>query len=260
MKIATWNVNGIKARIHALPGWLQAAAPDAVALQEIKTLDEGFPREEIEALGYRVESFGQKSFNGVAILSKRPLENVARGLPGDPEDEQSRWIEADVIGERGSLRFCALYLPNGDPSPGPKYDYKLAWMERLRRRALDLLRAERPAALLGDFNVIPQDLDAAHPADWRESALGRPESRAAYRRILHQGWTEAWRALRPRETEYSYWDFQRRAWEKNDGIRIDHILLSPQAADRLRGAGIDKDLRDGPKPSDHVPVWAYLSL
>lgn len=260
MKIATWNVNGIKARIHALPGWLQAAAPDAIALQEIKTLDAGFPREEIEALGYHVETFGQKSFNGVAILSKKPVKDVVRGLGGDPEDEQARWIEATVSGERGDLRFCALYLPNGDPSPGPKYAYKLGWMERLRRRAAEILREERPAALLGDFNVIPQDADAATPENWRESALGRPESRAAFRRILHQGWLESWRAVHPGEREYSYWDFQRRAWEKNDGIRIDHILLSPQAADKLRGAGIDRDLRDDAKPSDHVPVWAYLAL
>jgi exodeoxyribonuclease-3 len=257
MKIASFNINGIKARIETVPLWLQASKPDVAVLQEIKSVDEGFPREIFEDLGYRVETHGQKGFNGVAILSKLPLEDVARGLPGDPSDEQSRWIEATVIGQR-AVRVCGLYLPNGNPAPGPKYDYKLAWMERLRLRALNLLATEEPVVLLGDYNVIPQAEDAAKPAAWVTDALFLPESRAAFRRLLNLGFTDALLARNP-NPGYTFWDYQAGAWERNNGIRIDHVLLSPQAADLLADAGIEKSLRGGEKPSDHVPVWVELA-
>lgn len=257
MKIASFNINGIKARIETVPLWLQASRPDVAVLQEIKSVDEGFPREIFEDLGYRVETHGQKGFNGVAILSKLPLEDVARGLPGDPSDEQSRWIEATVIGER-AVRVCGLYLPNGNPAPGPKYDYKLAWMERLRLRALDLLATEEPVVLLGDYNVIPQAEDAAKPEAWVTDALFLPESRAAFRRLLNLGFTDALLARNP-NPGYTFWDYQAGAWERNNGIRIDHVLLGPQAADLLDDAGIEKSLRGGEKPSDHVPVWVELA-
>ena len=257
MKLATFNINGIKARIEALPAWLAAAQPDVVCLQEIKSVDEGFPREHFEAMGYRVETHGQKSFNGVAILSKLPLEDVVRGLPGDAADEQARWIEATVIGQR-AVRICGLYLPNGNPVPGPKYDYKLAWMARMQARVQDLLTAEEPLVCCGDYNVIPQAEDAARPQDWLEDALYLPQSRAAFRRLLNLGLTDAFRARNQAAGQYSFWDFQRGAWERNNGIRIDHHLLSPQAADLLRDAQIDKQVRAGEKPSDHVPVWIDL--
>ena len=257
MKIATFNINGIKARFEALQAWLREAEPDVALLQEIKSVDEAFPRELFEDMGYRVETHGQKSFNGVAILSRLPLEDVARGLPGDDSDEQARWIEATVIGDR-AVRVCGLYLPNGNPVPGPKYDYKLAWMERMRLRAIDLLAGEEPVVMAGDYNIIPQDMDAAKPEAWREDALARPESRAAFRRILNLGFTEAFRTRVPEPGHYSFWDYQAGAWQRNNGIRIDHLLLSPQAADLLREVGIDKEIRGREKPSDHVPVWIDL--
>lgn len=260
MKIATFNINGIKARIEALPEWLAAARPDVVLLQETKSQDKDFPRELFQDLGWRVETHGQKSFNGVAILSKLPIEDVTRGLPGDETDEQARWIEATVIGAQGAVRVCGLYLPNGNPAPGPRYDYKLAWMDRLHSRAAALLAAEEPGVLAGDWNVIPQPEDAARPEAWARDALFLPASRAAFRRILNLGFTDAIRARDPRPGVYTFWDYQAAAWEKNNGIRIDHILLTPQAADRLTGAGIDKAVRDGVKPSDHVPVWVELDL
>lgn len=258
MKIATFNINGIKARAEALAAWLDAARPDVALLQEIKSVDEGFPREMFEDRGYAVETHGQKGFNGVAILSKLPLEDVARGLPGDEGDEQARWIEATVTGSR-SVRLCGLYLPNGNPAPGPKYDYKLAWMARMKARAADLLAGEMPLVMAGDYNIIPQPEDAARPEAWTEDALFLPESRAAYRRILNLGFTEAFRAREPRPGHYSFWDYQAGAWERNNGIRIDHLLLSPQAADMLLDCGIDKAVRAGDKPSDHVPVWIEIA-
>ncbi len=257
MKLATFNINGIKARIDALPAWLASANPDAVCLQEVKSVDESFPRELFEGMGYRVETHGQKGFNGVAILSKLPLEDVTRGLPGDPSDEQARWIEATVIGTK-AVRLCGLYLPNGNPAPGPKYDYKLAWMARMEARAAALLAQEDPFVMAGDYNVIPQAEDAAKPLAWLEDALFLPQTRAAYRRILNLGFTEAFHTRHPEPGHYSFWDYQAGAWERNNGIRIDHMLLSPQAADLLREAGIDKDVRAGEKPSDHVPVWIKL--
>ena len=257
MKLATFNINGIKARIDALPAWLSAAQPDVVCLQEIKSVDEGFPREIFEAMGYRVETHGQKSFNGVAILSKLPLEDVTRGLPGDETDEQARWIEATVIGRR-PIRVCGLYLPNGNPAPGPKYDYKLAWMSRMEARAKVLLAQEEPTVFCGDYNVIPQDADAAKPELWTTDALALPQSRAAYRRLLALGLTDAFRARDASPGQYTFWDYQAGAWERNNGIRIDHLLLSPQAADLLRDCQIDKQVRAGDKPSDHVPIWINL--
>jgi len=257
MKIASFNINGIKARIEALPRWLEAARPDVACLQEIKCVDEAFPREVFEDLGYRVETHGQKSFNGVAILSKLPLEDVVRGLPGDDTDDQARWIEATVIGTR-AVRVCGLYLPNGNPAPGPKYDYKLAWMTRMEARAKALLAAEEPTVFLGDYNVIPQPVDAAKPEAWAEDALFLPQSRTAFRRLLNLGLTDAIRTRDPRPGLYTFWDYQANAWERGNGIRIDHLLLSPQAADLLTDAGIDKEVRAGDKPSDHVPVWIDL--
>jgi len=258
MKIASFNINGIKARIEALPRWLEAAKPDVVCLQEIKSQDDPFPREIFEDMGYRVETHGQKGFNGVAILSKLPLEDVTRGLPGDDSDEQARWIEATVIGTR-AVRVCGLYLPNGNPAPGPKYDYKLAWMARMETRVRDLLVQEMPLIFLGDYNVIPQRMDAAKPDAWTEDALFLPASRAAYRRILNLGLTEAIRTRNPNPGTYTFWDYQANSWERNNGIRIDHLLLSAQAADLMQDAGIDKDVRAGDKPSDHVPVWVELA-
>jgi exodeoxyribonuclease-3 len=259
MKIATFNINGIKARINALPAWLDDAQPDVVLLQEIKSVDEAFPHAPFEERGYNVQTHGQKGFNGVAILSKLPLEDVAFGLPGDDSDEQARWIEATVIGKQ-ALRICGLYLPNGNPVPGPKYDYKLAWMERLHARAVDLLASEEPALMAGDYNIIPQAEDVARPDAWREDALFRPQSREAYQRIVNLGFTEAFRARHSGPGHYSFWDYQAGAWNKNDGIRIDHFLMTPQCADLLRDCQIDSEIRGYDKPSDHVPVWVDLDL
>ncbi|SHJ90317.1 exodeoxyribonuclease-3 [Shimia gijangensis] len=259
MKVATFNINGIKARINALPQWLDEAQPDVALLQEIKSVDEAFPREIFEDRGYQVETHGQKSFNGVAILSKLPLEDVTRGLPGDAEDEQARWIEATVMGDT-AIRVCGLYLPNGNPCPGPKYDYKLSWMERLHARAQELLSAEEPFLMAGDYNIIPQDEDARSPEVWQEDALARPESRAAFRRLMNLGFTEAFRARTQGPEHYSFWDYQAGAWNRDNGIRIDHFLLSPQCADLLLDCQIDKEIRGREKPSDHVPVWVDLAV
>ncbi len=257
MRIATFNINGVKARSIALPAWLDEANPDVVLLQEIKSIDENFPRELFEDRGYNVETHGQKSFNGVAILSKLPLEDVTRGLPGDDGDAQARWIEATVVGAR-AVRLCGLYLPNGNPVPGPKFDYKLAWMERLEARARDLLAGEEPALMAGDYNIIPQPEDAKRPQAWEGDALYRPESLRAWRRIVNLGFTEAFRAREAARGHYSFWDFQAGAWDRNDGIRIDHFLLTPQCADLLVGCEIHARVRSGEKPSDHVPVVVEL--
>ena len=257
MKIASFNINGIKARAAALCDWLDAAAPDVVVLQEIKSADDAFPRDPFEARGYNLAVHGQKGFNGVAILSKLPLEDVVLGLPGDDSDEQARWIEATVVGAR-AVRVCGLYLPNGNPAPGPKYDYKLAWMERLRERAAALLTSEEPVVMAGDYNVIPQPEDAANPSRWREDALFLPESRAAMRRIVHLGFTDALRVRHAGPGHYTFWDYQGGAWRRNDGIRIDHMLLSPQAADLLQDCAIDCETRAGDKPSDHAPIHVTL--
>ncbi|MTJ05726.1 MAG: exodeoxyribonuclease III [Sediminimonas qiaohouensis] len=257
MKIATFNINGIKARLNALTDWLQEAQPDVALLQEIKTVDEGFPAQHFEDMGYNVATHGQKGFNGVAILSKLPLEDISRGLPGDDEDEQARWIEATVVGTR-ALRLCALYLPNGNPAPGPKFDYKLAWMARLKDRAAALLDSEEPVVMAGDYNIIPQDEDAKNPEAWADDALALPQAREAFRRVLNLGFTDAFRARTLGPGHYTFWDYQGGAWRRDHGIRIDHILLSPQAADLLTECRIDRDIRDREKPSDHVPIWVEL--
>ncbi len=258
MKIASFNINGIKARLPALLEWLQSAEPDVVLLQEIKSLDENFPREPIEDLGYTVETHGQKSFNGVAILSKLPLEDVKRGLPGDKEDDQARWIEATVIGDKTAVRLCGLYLPNGNPAPGPKYDYKLAWMKRLKKRAEALLEAEEPFLMAGDYNTIPQPEDCWDTKPWENDALFLPETREAFRRIVNLGFTEAFRVRNSAPMNYTFWDYQAGAWPKNHGIRIDHFLLSPSCADLLKDCQIDREVRGKDKPSDHVPIWVEL--
>ncbi|RED13840.1 exodeoxyribonuclease III [Pontivivens insulae] len=255
MIIASFNINGIKARLPALLQWLEEAKPDVALLQEIKSVDEAFPREPIEDLGYNVETHGQKGFNGVAILSRRPLEDVTRRLPGDDSDEQARYIEATVDG----VRLCGLYLPNGNPTPGPKYDYKLAWMDRLHARAEELLATEQPFVMAGDYNIIPQAEDAARPDAWRDDALFRLESREKFRRLLNLGLTDALRATTRASETYTFWDYQAGARQRNDGIRIDHLLLSPQAADRLLSCEIDAHVRDREKPSDHVPIKIELA-
>jgi len=260
MKIASFNINGIKARHQALCDWLDEADADVVLLQEIKSQDAGFPAEPFEDRGYNIETHGQKGFNGVAILSRLPLEDVTRGLPGDDSDEQARWIEATVTGDAGALRVCGLYLPNGNPAPGPKYDYKLKWMTRLRARAADLLAAEEPALMAGDYNVIPAPEDARKPEAWADDALALPETRAAWRRIVNLGFTDAFRARHHGAGHYTFWDYQAGAWQRDNGIRIDHFLLTPQAADLLTDCQIDKHVRGRDKPSDHVPVWITLDI
>ena len=262
MKIATWNVNSIKARLEPALAWLKQAQPDVVALQEIKTVDENFPREAFEALGYNCAVHGQKSYNGVALLSKRPMEDVTPRLPAPDGvlDEHSRYLEALVAGDHGVVRVASIYAPNGNPWPGPKFDYKLAWLERLRLHAKKLLNSEEPVVLMGDYNIIPEDKDAAKPKNWLKDALFQPESKAALRRIEHLGYTDAFRALHPEGGHYTFWDYFG-SWERNNGIRIDHLLLSPQALDRLKGVGIDKEVRGASeKPSDHVPVWVDLTI
>ncbi|GAB4092135.1 exodeoxyribonuclease III [Flaviaesturariibacter terrae] len=255
MKIATYNVNGITARLPVLLRWLEEKAPDVACLQELKAPQEKFPEEAIRAAGYEAIWHGQKSWNGVAILSRAgtPVE-IRKGLDGDPDDEQSRYIEADVAG----IRICGLYLPNGNPAPGPKFDYKLRWMERLHDHARGLLKSKKPVLLTGDFNVIPTPLDAYKPERWTGDALFFPESREAFAKLLKQGWTDALRHLYPDETIYTYWDYFRNAFGRNAGIRIDHFLLSDELVPRLKGAGVDKDVRAWEKTSDHAPVWIEL--
>jgi len=261
MKIATWNINGVKARLDGAVAWLKETSPDVACFQEIKSADEAFPAEAFEELGYNVAVHGQKGFNGVAILSKRPLDEVAmRGLPGDDTDAHARYIEAVVPRTGGVVRVGNLYLPNGNPIGTDKFAYKLAWMQRLQARARGLLELEEPLLLVGDFNVIPEPVDAKNPQAWIEDALFQPETRAAYRALLNLGLTDAVRACYPQAGVYTFWDYQAGAWQKDHGIRIDHILASPQAADRLQGAGIDKFTRGWEKPSDHVPVWVELAV
>ena len=259
MLIATWNVNSIKSRIDLAVRWLEEARPDVVCLQELKCVDDAFPREAIEALGYNVAVHGQKTYNGVAILSRLPIEDVTIGLPGDDTDEQARFVEAVVSTESGAVRVGGLYLPNGNPAPGPKYDYKLAWMERLIAHARGRLLLEEPFILAGDYNVIPAKADAKRPELWLKDALFLPQTRAAWRRLLALGFTEALRATDEEDGVYTFWDYQAGAWQKNDGIRIDHLLLSPQAADRLQAVRVDKHVRSWERPSDHVPVVIELA-
>jgi exodeoxyribonuclease III len=264
MKIATWNINGVRSRLDGALAWLRETAPDVACFQEIKCADEAFPAEAFEALGYNVAVHGQKGFNGVAILSKRPLDEVAvRGLPGDAADTHSRYIEAVVSRPEarngGVVRIANLYLPNGNPIGTDKFAYKLAWMRRLQEHVASLLQLEEPLLIVGDFNVIPEPVDARNPQAWTSDALFQPETRAAFRALLNLGLTDAVRACHPEPGVYTFWDYQAGAWQKDHGIRIDHVLMSPQAADRLQAAGIDKFTRSWEKPSDHVPVWVELA-
>ncbi len=254
MKIATYNINGIAARLPRLLEWLDEAQPDVACLQEIKCVDENFPRLEFESRGWNLETYGQKGFNGVALLSRSPITQVQRGLPGDASDEQARWIEGDIDG----VRVVSLYLPNGNPQPGPKFDYKLAWMDRLIARARQLLTTEQPFVLAGDYNVCPTDADCYDPAAMAEDALTQPASRAKWRQLCHLGLSDATRLHHPAGRAYTYWDYQAGAWAKDHGLRIDHLLLSPAAVDRLTSSGIDRKYRGLEKSSDHTPVWVGL--
>jgi exodeoxyribonuclease III len=260
MRIATWNVNSINQRVDSLVAWLKARAPDVVCLQEIKCQEGGFPREPLESLGYNLAILGQKTFNGVAILSKLPLEDVSTGLPGDPEDVQSRFVTATVTAGSGTVKVVCLYLPNGNPTNSEKYPYKLNWMDRLTRYTREHLKSEEPLVLAGDYNVIPAAADVHNPELWLTDALFLPQTRAKFRELVNLGMTDAVRAISDDAGLYTFWDYQAGAWQKNNGIRIDHLMLSPQAADRLVAAGIDKHVRAWEKPSDHVPVWIDLDF
>jgi exodeoxyribonuclease-3 len=260
MRIATWNVNSIRQRLDSLTAWLKERGPDLVCLQEIKCTDETFPREPVEALGYNVAVHGQKTFNGVALLSKFPFDEVAPGLIGDDGDAQARFLEALVSTKTGVLRLVSLYLPNGNPALGDKYTYKLKWMDRLIRFSRERLTLEEPLLLAGDFNVIPTPRDAKRPDAWVKDALFLPPTREKFRALLNLGLTDAIRAVSDDAGLYTFWDYQAGAFQKDDGIRIDHLLLSPQAADRLVDAGIDRKVRGWDKPSDHVPVWVDLDI
>ena len=260
MKIATWNVNSVRKRAGNLVAWLGQAKPDVVVLQEIKAQEAQFPRLEIEASGYKVEIVGQKGFNGVALLSLHPVEITARALPDPADDEPARYIEGRVSTPEGTVTVGGLYLPNGNPVATDKFAYKLAWMERLTRHARALLAREEMFVLGGDYNVCPTEMDVYDPKAFANDALCQPESRAALRTLLNLGLTDAVRAFDPDTPCYTFWDYQAGAWAKNWGLRIDHLLLSPQAADRLTSAGIDKPERGRPDASDHVPVWCELDL
>jgi exodeoxyribonuclease-3 len=266
VRIATWNVNSVKSRISHLLDWLRAAKPDIVMLQEIKCLTEDFPRLEIEDLGYNVAAVGQKTYNGVALLSRHPMTVEQTALPGDTTDAQARYVEALVQpaaadgARRPVLRVASIYLPNGNPVDSDKYPYKLAWMKRLRQRAQALLAQEEMLVLAGDYNVCPTDDDVYDPAGWRDDALCRPETRHEFRNLINLGFTDAVHALNPQPHNYSFWDYQAGRWPRDEGLRIDHLLLSPQAADRLARSGIDRGPRGKERPSDHTPAWCELAL
>ena len=259
MRIATWNVNSVNARLETVLGWFEAVAPDVACLQEIKCVDEKFPTEAFERLGYNVAVHGQKTYNGVALLSKTPLEDIRRGLPGDDADEQARYIEAVVSGP-SPVRVAGIYLPNGNPVATEKYPYKMNWMARLNAHACTLLALEERLVIAGDYNVIPEPADVYDPAAWAGDALYLPQTRAAFRALKNLGLTDAYMAADGAPGGYTFWDYQAGAWPKNNGIRIDHLLLSPQAADVLGEVVIHRDVRAGEKPSDHVPVVAELRL
>jgi exodeoxyribonuclease III len=253
MKIATYNVNGVNGRLPVLLRWLNETAPDVACLQELKTADERFPAAAIAAAGYQAVWHGQKSWNGVAVLAREEfeLEEVERGLPGDPADEQSRYLEARVA----DILICCVYAPNGNPAPGPKFDYKMAWLERLLEKGKKLVKLKKPVALLGDYNIVPTDLDAYKPERWVNDAVFFPEPKKAYRHLLDQGWTDSIRSLYPDEKIFTYWDYFRNAFSRNAGIRMDHILLNPVLAKRLQDGGVDREVRGWEKTSDHAPVW-----
>jgi len=260
MRIATWNVNSIKQRTDSALAWLKERQPDIVCLQETKCVDDAFPRLEFEAAGYNVAVHGQKTFNGVALLSKFPFDEVNIGLPGDDTDDHARFIEAVVSTKNGALRVASLYLPNGNPPDTDKYTYKIGWMKRLSAYARERLMLEEPLIMAGDYNVIPAPADARNPQAWTGDALFLPQTRDAFRALMNIGLTDALRATSDAPGLYTFWDYQAGAWQKNNGIRIDHMLLSPLAADRLADAGIDKHVRSWEKPSDHVPVWADFDI
>ena len=260
MRIATWNINSIRQRLDHLQAWLKEREPDIVCLQEIKCVDDAFPRENFERLGYNVAVHGQKTFNGVALLSKLPFDEVAPGLIGDKEDVQARFLEALVSTKTGVLRVVSLYLPNGNPPASGKYFYKLKWMDRLIAFSLERLKLEEPMLLAGDYNVIPAAVDARNPAAWVNDALFLPQTREKFRALINLGLTDALRAGSESDDLFTFWDYQAGAFQKNNGIRIDHLLLSPQATDSLVNAGIDRHVRGWDKPSDHAPVYVDLSI
>lgn len=260
MKIATWNVNSIRARLDNVVTWLKETNPDVVCLQEIKTVEETFPQAALEDLGYNVAIHGQKSYNGVAMLSKMPFEDISAQLPGDDSDEQARYLQATISTEKGAVTIASIYAPNGNPVDSDKYPYKLAWMDRLHTHVRELLKLEECFVIAGDYNVIPHEDDVHNPEDWREDALFRTETLQSYRKLLNLGLTDAYRACERAAHHYTFWDYQAGAWPKDHGVRIDHHLLSPQAADRLKSAGIDSHVRGWSKASDHVPIWIELDV
>ena len=260
MRIATWNVNSVRQRLDSLVAWLGERQPDVVCLQEVKCETNAFPREPFEALGYNVAVHGQKTFNGVALLSKYKFDEVASGLDGDQADVQARFLEACISTKTGSMRVISLYLPNGNPPASEKYTYKLGWMDRLIAFSLERLKLEEPVLLCGDFNVIPAPIDARRPQAWVNDALFLPATREKYRSLIDLGLSDALRTVSDAGDLYTFWDYTAGAWQKNDGIRIDHILMSPQATDRLVTAGVDKHVRGWEKPSDHVPVYVDLDI
>jgi exodeoxyribonuclease-3 len=260
VRIATWNVNSIKQRLDAAVTWLAERQPDIACFQETKCVDDAFPREPFESLGYNVAIHGQKTFNGVALLSKFPFDEVSNGLPGDHTDDHARFIEAVISTAGGALRVASIYLPNGNPPETDKYAYKIGWMKRLLAYADERLSLGEPLILAGDYNVIPAAADVRNPENWLGDALFLPRTRSAFQSLLNLGLTDAVRATSDAPGLYTFWDYQAGAWQKNNGIRIDHLLLSPQAADRLTDAGIDRHVRTWEKPSDHVPVWVDLDI
>jgi exodeoxyribonuclease-3 len=260
MRLATWNINSIKQRIDNLTAWLSERAPDVVCLQETKCVDDAFPREPLEALGYNVAVHGQKTYNGVAILSKFKFDEVTPRLPGDDDDDHARFLEAAISTAGGIVRVASIYLPNGNPPDSDKYVYKIKWLDRLSNYVRERLKLEEQLVLAGDYNVIPTTADVHDPATWAGDALFLPRTREKFRALLHLGLTDAIRATSDADGLYTFWDYQAGAWQKNNGIRIDHVLLSPQAADRLTAAGVDRYVRSWERPSDHVPVWADLTI
>ena len=256
MKIASWNVNSIKARLEHVLNYCQNSSMDVLLMQEIKTLDENFPKNSFEDIGWQIVTHGQKTYNGVAIASKKDIKVTQIGLAGDDADEQARYIEAQIEG----ITLASIYLPNGNPFPGPKFEYKLAWMDRLYDRAKNLFHQEIPVVLGGDFNVIPQPIDCYEPSLWEDDALYRRESRTKFYAICNLGYLDALRQINPNGAHYTFWDYQRGAWQKDNGIRIDHLLLSPEAANNLIDCQVDRSPRSLVKPSDHTPIWCDLSL
>ncbi|MCL6711615.1 exodeoxyribonuclease III [Pseudomonas sp. R2.Fl] len=256
LTVATFNVNGIRTRLPHLIAWLRRETPDVACLQELKALDEGFPRAELEAEGYHARWVGQRSWNGVAVLTRGEASTeVRRSLPGDPGDSHARYLEVDAFG----LRVACLYLPNGNPQPGPKFDYKLKWFDRFIRHARKLYVLEQPVVMAGDYNVVPTDEDIYNPRSWRKDALLQPESRERYAKLLKTGWVDALRERHPEKRVYTFWDYFRQHWERDAGLRIDHLLLNPPAAARLNEAGVDRWVRGLPKPSDHAPTWIRMT-